>query len=286
MQQKLRCIAESHCMCLAREFPRGEPIREKKRVAFQSKLASLIQSLLSIKVTWLHKSQICVLSSGCPLWFQQPADETMSLAVAWSSKISKSFRQCYAWVTHGIYLRQHFWFLIESNAASRFKSQDLTTIMWQMPAHAGTIGCASLVRCGLALQRASATSFAKAGSCLSMTASSIKQRQDHIFTAPVDDISIYIYIHIRWYDYQWSWMIYTGYRAGQLHGATVPSLIAEVTNAFRQLLWLRMRDVPGGSVDPFVRVLTITVMCLAQIAEARSDDCNVSQQGQEDLENI
>ena len=69
-------------------------------------------------------------------------------------------------------------------------------------------------------------------------------------------------------------------------GATVPSLIAEVTNAFRQLLWLRMRDVPGGSVDPFVRVLTITVMCLAQIAEARSDDCNVSQQGQEDLENI
>lgn len=81
-------------------------------------------------------------------------------------------------------------------------------------------------------------------------------------------------------------MIYTGYRAGQLHGATVPSLIAEVTNAFRQLLWLRMRDVPGGSVDPFVRVLTITVMCLAQIAEARSDDCNVSQQGQEDLENI
>ena len=56
-------------------------------------------------------------------------------------------------------------------------------------------------------------------------------------------------------------MIYIGYRAGQLHGATVLlRLIAEVTNAFRQLLWLRMRDVPGGSVDPFVRVLTSTVM--------------------------
>ena len=29
MPQKLRCTGESHCLCLAFEFPRGEPIREK-----------------------------------------------------------------------------------------------------------------------------------------------------------------------------------------------------------------------------------------------------------------
>lgn len=81
-------------------------------------------------------------------------------------------------------------------------------------------------------------------------------------------------------------MIQIGYRAGQLHGATMLlRLIAEVTNAFRQLLWLRMRDVPGGSVDPFVRVLTSTVMSKGSNRRgADSDDCNVSQQGQEDLQ--